>query len=163
MLYTDTVFKKRGCSSPGRAIRSQRIGSQFESDHLHQQKTALKGGFFAVWGCEETSRRGKASAVRVREDNRRGGRVKITVKKFSVEENHRKAPVKIAVKENRRPFHGRRFWRGQFFLLFGLKMSAKIKANSTAAVTPALAAESAPVSAPNMPRSAPRIAPRASR
>ena len=27
----------RGCSSPGRAIRSQRIGSQFESDHLHQQ------------------------------------------------------------------------------------------------------------------------------
>lgn len=42
LLYTDTVFKIRGCSSPGRAIRSQRIGSQFESDHLHQPNTRPK-------------------------------------------------------------------------------------------------------------------------
>ena len=39
--YNNIAFE-RGCSSPGRAIRSQRIGSQFESDHLHQPNTRPK-------------------------------------------------------------------------------------------------------------------------
>lgn len=45
LLYTIRAFSAKriwGCSSPGRAIRSQRIGSQFESDHLHHAKRVPK-------------------------------------------------------------------------------------------------------------------------
>ena len=40
LLKYDIIIKYFiwGCSSPGRAIRSQRIGSQFESDHLHHNR-----------------------------------------------------------------------------------------------------------------------------
>ena len=43
LLKYDIIIKYFiwGCSSPGRAIRSQRIGSQFESDHLHQCRQSL--------------------------------------------------------------------------------------------------------------------------
>ena len=51
LLYTIRAFSAKriwGCSSPGRAIRSQRIGSQFESDHLHHAKGYPTGYPFCV-------------------------------------------------------------------------------------------------------------------
>ena len=61
--YNNIAFE-RGCSSPGRAIRSQRIGSQFESDHLHQQKeTGIGLSLFAGGGAGENCRAGNDGMI----------------------------------------------------------------------------------------------------
>ena len=60
MLYFNSSAQRKitwGCSSVGRAVRSQRTGQRFDPAHLHQEKQSAKGPFSATFSsrCQGTA------------------------------------------------------------------------------------------------------------